>query len=900
MRIVIATLLLAVSGVASALAAPKPVNEVEGIAEYRLSNGMQVLLAPDDSKPTTTVNLTIRVGSRHENYGETGMAHLLEHLLFKGTPKTRNPWAEFSKRGLRANGTTWLDRTNYFASFATNDENLHWYLSWLADAMVNSTIAKRDLDTEMTVVRNEMEMGENDGGRILFEKTIATMYQWHNYGKSTIGARTDVENVDVGRLKAFYRTYYQPDNATLVVAGKFDAAQTLARIEQSFGRLVRPKRALPRLYTLDPVQDGERSITLRRVGGTPLIMVAYHVPPGPHPDFAAVELLETILADAPSGRLHKSFVETGRAAAAFAFSEGLAEPGFAVFGMQAAARQDAAALGRDAVAVLEGLQSSPISDEEFQRAQVKWLKRWEQQFTNPERVGVALSEFVAQGDWRLFFLARDRVRSLALADVQRVAAQRLMASNRTLGIYLPTDKPQRAPAPESVDVAQQLQSFRPQPAAAAVPAFDASPANIDARTQRHSIAPGLQVALLPKPTRGQAAQAVLRLQFGDEKSLVGQDAAAEMVAELLDKGTSSMSRQQIRDRFDALRTEVSIRGGSEGVNIALRSRRESLPDAIRLVGGLLREASFPSSAFDEVKRQMRAQLDEMVSDPQSLMSVALARVGNPYPKGDPRHERDLAEQRADLEALTLDQVKSFHQRFYGAAHAQFAAVGEFDANAVRQALEDAFAGWSPREPYRRVPRPLYDRMRDRQQILTPDKQNALFGVTQSIALSDNDPGYPAFMLANHLLGGSGDSRLWSRIREREGLSYDVRSGVDWSSHEAHSVWQMVAIFAPNNRDKVERAFREELERALKDGFTDFEVDAGKKALLSLRRLARAQDDGLAQALARNLQLGRTFAVSGQVDQAIGRLTAGQVNQALRAQLKADAMAQVAAGDFKQP
>jgi zinc protease len=617
MRFLIAAVLIAVSGVLPASAAPKPVRNVEGIADYRLPNGMQVLLAPDDSKPTTTVNLTIRVGSRHENYGETGMAHLLEHLLFKGTPKTRNPWAEFSKRGLRANGTTWLDRTNYFASFATNDENLHWYLSWLADAMVNSFIAKRDLDTEMTVVRNEMEQGENDGGRMLFEKTIATMYQWHNYGKSTIGARADVENVDIARLRAFYRTYYQPDNAVLVVAGKFDPALTLAWIEQSFGQLARPKRKLPRLYTLDAVQDGERSITLRRAGGTPLIMVAYHVPPGPHPDFAAVELLESIFADAPSGRLHKSFVETGRAAAAFAFSEGLAEPGFAVFGLQLAAGEDAQTVGRDAAAVLESLASSPITDEEFRRAQVKWLKRWEQQFTNPERVGVALSEFVAQGDWRLFFLARDRIQSITLPDVQRVAVQRLVTSNRTLGIYLPTDKPQRAPAPEAVDVVRQMQSFKPRLAAEPVPAFDNSPANIDARTQRHTIAPGLKVALLPKPTRGRAAQAVLRLQFGDEKSLVDQEAAAEMVADLLDKGTASMSRQQIRDRLDALRTELSIRGGSEGVSLSLRSRREYLPDAIRLVGTLLRDPSFPAPAFDEVRRQMRAQLDEMRSDPQS-------------------------------------------------------------------------------------------------------------------------------------------------------------------------------------------------------------------------------------------------------------------------------------------
>src|SRR5678815_1112617 len=209
------------------------VRTVEGVDEYRLDNGLQVLLIPDDSKPTTTVNLTYRVGSRDRNYGETGMAHLLEHMLFKGTPTHRNVWAEFEKRGLAANGSTSYDRTNYTAHFSANPGNLQWYLGWLADAMVNSFIARKDLDTEMTVVRNEMERGENQPDGVLLRETMATMFDWHNYGKSTIGARSDVENVDIPRLQAFYRQYYQPDNATLIVAGRFDTAAVLGRIAET-------------------------------------------------------------------------------------------------------------------------------------------------------------------------------------------------------------------------------------------------------------------------------------------------------------------------------------------------------------------------------------------------------------------------------------------------------------------------------------------------------------------------------------------------------------------------------------------------------------------------------------------------------------------------------------------
>ena len=497
------------------------VTSVEGIDEYRLANGLQVLLVPDDSKPTTTVNLTYRVGSRHESYGETGMAHLLEHLLFKGSPKHPKAWAEFTKRGLAANGSTWFDRTNYTASFSTNEDNLNWYLGWLADSMVNSFIARRDLDTEMTVVRNEMESGENSPQRILFQRTLALMYDWHNYSKDTIGARADVENVDIARLQAFYRRYYQPDNATLIVAGKFDRAQVLRQVAASFGKLAKPKRVLPVLYTLDPAQDGERSVTLRRVGGSPQVMASYHVPPGPHPDFAAVELLALVFGDVPSGRLHKRLTEKQLSAGTFGYAPALADPSFILLGAQLAPGQAVDVARAELLATLESVAREPVTPEELERARTKWLTGWEQSFTDPETVGISLSESVAQGDWRLFFLSRDRVRNVRLEDVQRVAVQRLLPDNRTLATYLPTEQPQRAPAPARVDLAQVMKDLKPQAAAARVEAFDATPANIEARTQRFEIG-RLRAALLPKGTRGQSVSAVLTLRYGDAQSLFGQ------------------------------------------------------------------------------------------------------------------------------------------------------------------------------------------------------------------------------------------------------------------------------------------------------------------------------------------------------------------------------------------
>ena len=243
---------------AAPAAAPEKVVSAEGITEYRLANGLRVLLFPDASKPTTTVNITYLVGSRHEGYGESGMAHLLEHMVFKGTPRHPNIPQELTAHGARPNGTTWYDRTNYFETFAATDENLRWALDLEADRMINSFIAEKDLRSEFSVVRNEFESGENNPGRVLLDRVMSSAYLWHNYGKSTIGSREDIERVPVDNLRAFYKKYYQPDNAVLTVAGKFDEAKTLAWIQELFGAIPKPARVLQPTYTVEPTQDGER------------------------------------------------------------------------------------------------------------------------------------------------------------------------------------------------------------------------------------------------------------------------------------------------------------------------------------------------------------------------------------------------------------------------------------------------------------------------------------------------------------------------------------------------------------------------------------------------------------------------------------------------------------------
>ena len=383
-------------------------------------------------------------------------------------------------------------------SFTASDENLDWALAMEADRMVNALVRKSDLDTEMTVVRNEFENWENNHRSVLWGRLQAAAYDWHNYGNLTIGARSDIENVSIDRLQAFYRTWYQPDNAVLIVAGKFDPAPTLERIARYFGPIPKPARALLAIYTREPVQDGERSVTVRRVGSAQFIGALYRTPPGAHPDATALAALGEIMTIAPSGRLYQALVESRKASAVDAWNLELSDPGNLIFWAQVPLGDSADAARATMLETLYGLRDKPITQAEVDRVKTRTLTSIDEIINDPQQLGLVLSESIAVGDWRLFFIQRDRWRALTAADVQRVGLEYLKNANLTFGQFIPDAKPDRAPAPPTVDVAALVADYKGDAQVAAGEVFDPTPANLEARTQRFTLPSGMKVALLPK------------------------------------------------------------------------------------------------------------------------------------------------------------------------------------------------------------------------------------------------------------------------------------------------------------------------------------------------------------------------------------------------------------------
>ncbi len=871
------------------------VTSVEGITEYRLANGLKVLLFPDLSKPTITVNVTYLVGSRHENYGETGMAHLLEHLVFKGTPRNPDLDKQFNQRGARSNGSTWLDRTNYFELFQANDDNLKWAIEMEADRMVNSFIRKSDLSTEMTVVRNEFESGENSPFGVLLKRLQSIAYDWHGYGRSTIGNRSDIENVKEENLQAFYRMYYQPDNAVLLVAGRFDEARALALVAAAFGPIPKPARKLPEFWTVEPVQDGEREFRVRRKGDLQLVVVAYKVPSALHEDADGVSFANFVLTDTPTGRLHKALVETGKATQVLGFPLTGTYPGLHIFGAMVKKGDPVEPVAAEIARIVEGFAAAPASAEEIERARRSFENQFETTLANHESIGVQLSEYIALGDWRLFFLSRDDLPKSTPDTVARAARAYYRRDNRTTGYFLPEDDPQRAPIPAAPSVETVMKDFKPKAAAAAAEAFDPTQANIDARTKRFTVG-GVKVALLAKKNRGETVNVSLRLNLGDEKSLFGQRTAAQFAGGMLSRGTSRLTRTQISDEMERLK----MSGGVGGTGASFQTTGPNLEEALKLAVHVLREPSFPAAEFEQLKTQAITGIEAQRSDPNARASEALRRHFNPWPRGDWRYAPTLDESLADARAATLEDAKRFHREFYGAHAAEIAVVGDFDEAGVRALVESLLAGWKAERPYAHVPAAHRKAPAESLTIETPDKENAILLARQPLDLRDDDPDYPALYVANYILGGDAglDSRLGKRLRQQEGLSYGAGSGLSAPSVDRTGEWSAYAIVAPQNMAKLEAAFREELARALKDGFTEAELANAKSGTLQQRMQTRAQDGALAGGWTYNLHLGRTFAFSKAFEDRVSALTVADVNAALRKHLDPAMLTVVKAGDFK--
>jgi zinc protease len=883
----------------------KRITSIEGITEYRLDNGAQILLFPDPSKSQVTVNMTVFVGSRHEGYGESGMAHLLEHMLFKGTPSHAKIPELLKNRGADFNGTTWLDRTNYYETLPAatpqqSAENLEFALFLEADRLMNSLVRGEDLASEMTVVRSEFESGENSPRAVLRQRVQSVAYDWHNYGKSTIGNRSDIERVPIDKLQTFYRKYYRPDNIMLVIAGNFDQQIALDLVAKYFGNLTAPPVPLDRTYTVEPARDGERTVTLRRVGNAQYVCAIYHVPHGGSREYAAVEMLASIFGTEPSGRLYQELVLPELATSVTTASLGLHDPGSAMFEAQVAVDKSLQTAQDKLLECIESVAGKPITEQELSRAKSQFERDRQLRAADSSALAVELSEWAAQGDWRLYFLFRDYVEELTAQECNAAAEKYLVRNNRTLGLFIPTQSAQRVTIPTALNLAELLNNYQGRGELEQGDLIDPHPLAIEARTLRGTLNCGLKTAFLPKKTRGGVVQLEINLRYGNEASLNPLVTATEFLPEMLMRGTRELTYEQLEDRLSELRSQVGASGTTGLVSLSAETTRNNLPELLKLLVEILRFPRFDADDFEVLRRKAVSSTQARMSDPNSLAGLAVRRTLAPFPESDIRYVPTLQERIERYQALKIDQLRELHQGNLSSQVGEVVAVGDFDPEQLGQTLDQLMQDWTSQVTQARIAQPAQTQVPGGQQeILTPDKANAVYYAGYQIAMRDDSPDYPALLVGNFILGGGAlSSRLGDRVRQQEGLSYTVGSGLNAHPIDQRANVSIFAITNPENKDALVKVIAQELELLRQSGITEAELTAAKQGLLQGEQLSRSNDGNLVALLASTLFANRDLKYHHQMEQQIAELTVQQVNAAIKLHLQPERLVIVTAGDFK--
>lgn len=882
---------------------PTYITTVEGIKEYRLKNGLQVLLLPDQSQSNMIVNIVYLVGSKHEGYGEKGMAHLLEHMLFKSTKNLGDIKTMLSEKGGQANGTTWYDRTNYYEVFPYSEERLRWSIEMEADRMINATLLQEDLDTEFSVVRNEFEIGENDPTSVLLERIVSTAYLWHNYGNSTIGSKEDIERVTVAQLRRFYEKYYQPDNAVLIIGGKFEEEKALKYIGDYFGKIPKPKRTLDQILTVEPPQDGEKIIEVKRHGDSQSFGAMYHTASFSDKDYAVLSVLQQILTMDPSGYLYKALVNNQTVSQIWAFQPQVRDAGYLYFGADINKTKDIKQTSELIRNELDKIAHIDYTAEDVERAKARLIKNIENRQNNTLQLAQSLTEAVSSGDYRLGFIHRDRIENVTKDDVKRVAERYFRANNRTIGVFIPTtDEIRVRPDELSNKALSELTiNYEGRSAEKEAKPFEASIANLKKHYSHVKLKNGAKLGLINKEIKGEKVIISMSIPVSNEQQLASKQHIGSLTAQLLMAGTKKLSKEQIKDQLDALKSTVSFNFTRQTLSVNIQTYKNTLEQTMHLVGQIIREPIFPKEELDKMVHQRITAYEEQLNDPRSLAFNEINRMASPYPRTSLYYTPTFEEMIDQLKTVKQADLMNFYQSILGAQHGVISVIGTNEIKPLITLFNKSFGQWNSPSMYVKAYPTLIPTKKVDEIKQVADKENAAAIGRINFKLNQDHVDYPALLMANEIFGSGGflSARLPQRLREKEGISYGAGAFMSASQDKNNQAgsWSFYAFLNPSKRAAVENAVKDEITKALTDGFTEKELASNLESWKVSRKTALGNDSRLLSLSNTFLLLGVSFDEFDLLEKKMEKLTLKQVNDVFKKYIQLDQLCSFYVGTF---
>lgn len=890
--------LLAATITATVLVAPpvlaaSPAPTAPAVRQIVLANGLKVLLVENHAAPVVTWMVSYKVGSRNEPTGMTGAAHLLEHMMFKGTKELKKGQIAqlLTRHGASWNATTGEDVTRYFETYSA--DKLELGLRIEASRMRGALIKDGERQPEMSVVRSELEIGENDPSNLLYQAVQAAAFMAHPYHHPVIGWRSDVETVKTEQLRAFYDRFYQPNNAIATLVGDFDAKQAEALIRRYFGPIPQGARP-PEVLTQEEPQRGERRVIVKRQGERNLVQVAWHLPAGRDLHLAQADVLASWLGQPIVGPLYRSLVESQLALSADAYLDRRRDA--SLFWLEAEAKPGVPVtqVEKALLGVIDSLTADSIPADALQRAKAQ--AEAAAVFRNEGTMGQAayLTEWeILAGDWKQGLAYQKAIQAMAPADVRLFAQTYLTADNRTVGHYLSDSKaPPISHRATPASNGHQASPDTPLPnwrIGAAKPAFH------PLRYDRVILPNGLTILVAENHANPTATiNGFLRLNgpFATPK----ERAVGSLCGEMLVRGTTRRGKDQIAKDIQGIGASLSVGGSFEKAWFSGRSLSRDLNALVTASAEMLRLPAFSDAEFAKLKAQLIAAATARRDDPRA--KAAVAYTAQLFPVGDYRRWMDVDEEIAGLQAATLADVKAFHQTYYTPQGGAFVVAGDVTPAQVKALASQAFGDWQGRDPGTLAVAPLPQRPASRQVVTIPDKSNVVLCVGNVCPVTSHSPDYAAVTVMNRILGGDTlTARLGRQIRDVEGLTYGIYSAVQATAFPGY--YQVNLNVNPGNVDAALASVNRELRRFVAGGVTDDELAAAKQAITGILPVRLATNGGVAGALTTLIDQGLPPDWYQRYPSAVMAVTKADVARVAKTLIDPDKLVTVIAGPYAE-
>ncbi len=866
------------------------VKESGGIKEYKMtSNNLRVLLKKDKSAPVATFMVTYEVGSRNEAIGYTGSTHLLEHLMFKGsrkfnTTKGNSVFQTLQSLGARMNATTWLDRTNYFAVLPS--EHLESLIEIEADRMRNAWIKEEDRQSEMTVVRNEFERGQNSPSGVLDEHIWATAYHAHPYHHSTIGWKEDIENVSIERLKEFYDTFYWPNNATAIAIGDFEEKDALAMIKKHFGKIRKSTKPIPEVYTAEPEQEGIRTVTLKRAGQQGIVGVAHKTPSATNKDAAAFMVLSSILSSGKNSRFYKNITDKGLTTSIYIWDSLFKDPG--LFTVYANLSPDVKHKTVESLIIqeYEKIKTDGVTEAEVKKAQAQLVAAMKFSQDGSYAIASGLNEAIASGDWTLYTTYSEKIKNVTKEDVQRVVVEYFKEDLSTVGYFIPKNK--GAQGERAITSAKELEKIKKKYITGV------EEESLSSKIVQSEPISGVRLFSLE---RGSGVVTMQGSFLGGDVYSNENRRVSDMVASMLDQGTKNMSKFEISEKLESVGARLNFFNGQARVGFSGKFLEEDTEMVFEIMADQIKNPLFSEQELEKVKKRAIAGYKRSKESTRgnAMNNMLEAFYGKDH-QNSPTNPDQAIE---DIKKITAQNLEEYHSKNYGTGSMVIVVVGDIKHQELEKMVKESFGGWKKSPLNTKKEERVASKKAGKVYLTMQDKTSTDFLVGTALEIDRYHPDYLPLYLGTHTLGGNFSARLMQTVRVKEGLTYGINSSLSGFGNGNDGYWMVGGTFAPQLLSKGESSTLREIKLWLEKGITQKELDVTKSTLTGGFQVGFDTTGGLASGILSAVVTHNSLEYLDSYPEQVKKITLDQVNEAIKKYITLDGLYRVAAGSIDQ-